>query len=142
MSYQDSLYQASRDRSAKDHGMRAAEERQKNLFPEHIQATVQPDSEADQTAQERFDAFHATNPHVYELCVKEAMSAQSRGWSHWAIKGIFEILRWKRSFQTSDSDFKINNNHAPFYARLIMLDFPQLDGFFVVRKAEADEVKP
>jgi DNA-directed RNA polymerase specialized sigma24 family protein len=48
MSYRDSLYQASRDRSAKDHGMRAAEERQRDLFqaprPAALHRTGDPDT--------------------------------------------------------------------------------------------------
>jgi hypothetical protein len=39
--------------------------------------------------------------------------------------------------ETADEDFKINNNHRAYYARLWMREHPQYDGFFRTRRVVA-----
>ena len=41
--------------------------------------------------------------------------------------------------QTTDPEYKINNNFTAFYARLIMAQEPDLAGIFDLRTSEADE---
>jgi len=48
-------------------------------------------------------------------------------------KAIIEIIRWDTMIQERDITFKVNNNHAPDLARLIMARFPEFDGFFSIR---------
>ena len=35
---------------------------------------------------------------------------------------------------TASDGFKLNNNHTAYYARMIMDNFNELDGFFHLRK--------
>ena len=46
---------------------------------------------------------------------------------------LFEVLLWQRMLQTTDEDFKLNNNYAPRYARMIMENNQDLDGVFELR---------
>ena len=39
---------------------------------------------------------------------------------------------------TPDPVFKLNNNHRAFYARLLMAQEAELEGFFEVRSSVAD----
>ena len=86
------------------------------------------------TLLERFQAFHAANPEVYMAIVEIARDLQNMGFERTGIGLIFERLRWLHALQTKGDEYKLNNNHRAFYARLIMGQEPDLDGFFHVRE--------
>jgi len=81
-----------------------------------------------------FWEFHRANPHVYEWLV-----SYSRNWRN-ATKGkcgmqmLFEVLRYETMIKTRDAHFKINNNYAAFYSRLIMERESDLAGLFSLRQ--------
>ena len=47
-------------------------------------------------------------------------------------------VRWVLAMRTNSVDYKINNNYAPFYSRLIMEQEPDLRGMFRLRRSVAD----
>lgn len=84
-----------------------------------------------------FWKFHNANPKVYRLLVKFARRwREARG--EQAVMGIgqlFERVRWEIALATvEDENFKLNNNHRAFYARLIMDRNAELEGIFRLRK--------
>ena len=81
----------------------------------------------------QFEEFHIENPHVYRELRKLALDMKTRGVEQYGIKSLIEVLRWHRVMTTSDPKYKINNNWAPFYARLLMEQEPALRGFFETR---------
>jgi len=83
---------------------------------------------------ERFSAFHEANPHVYSGLRDLALQLKRRGRERYGLKGLFEILRWRHALETTDADFKLNNSYTSLYARLLMANEPELDGFFEVRE--------
>lgn len=85
------------------------------------------------SVEERFESFHKANPHVYEALVALASSLKGQGRKTFGMKALFEFLRFSYALQTSGDSYKINNSYAPFYARLIMQNEPQLTGFFNLR---------
>lgn len=87
------------------------------------------------TLPEMFQAFHAANPHVYHALRRLAVGMVRRGQARIGIKMLFEVLRWQYAMSTTDahSDFKLNNSYAPFYARLLMDNEPELAGAFELR---------
>lgn len=87
---------------------------------------------------EKFREFHKENPHVYETLVFKTRQLVDRGHKKVGIKMLFEVLRWDFMLKTSDEPFKINNNYAPYYSRMIMENHPEWDGLFEVRAAAAD----
>jgi hypothetical protein len=92
------------------------------------------------TIAERFEQFHEDNPDVYRVLVRLAREWIARhGTRHLGIGQITEVARWEISMATSDPDFKLNNNYRAFYARLIMVENPDLAGVFDLRFSEADE---
>jgi hypothetical protein len=94
----------------------------------------------DQTIADRFEDFHKANPHVYSTLVWLAKQWRRRtGGRKLGIKTLYERTRWELSLDTNDPDFKLNNNFTAFYARLIMLNEPDLAGMFDLRASEADE---
>jgi hypothetical protein len=84
--------------------------------------------------QAKFDKFHKDNPRVFEELVKLTEQAYSAGRTKIGMRMLFEVVRWNRFIKTTDHDFKLNNNNAPYYARLIMETYPKYDGLFEVRE--------
>lgn len=86
------------------------------------------------TIRERFDAFDEANPHVKRRLTDMAMELWRRGTKHYGMKALYEVLRYEYTLRTSGDSFKLNNNYTALYARKIMLENPELDGFFSTRK--------
>lgn len=89
------------------------------------------------TIEERFVDFHAKNPHIYRNLVKLALADREKGRRR-GIAVYFEELRYAYEQTEHDmKDYKLNNNYASRYARLIMDNEPRLAGHFEVRKLKA-----
>lgn len=104
---------------------------------EELPQTVAPDISPAASIQERFDAFHKANPHVYTALRRLALAARSRGIQRYGIKGIFEQLRWQYAIQTAGDEYRLNNVFSSRYARLLMQNEPALAGFFETRRLQA-----
>ena len=92
------------------------------------------------TITTRFLEFHQENPNVYRVLVRLARDWVAKtGRRKLAIKTLYERARWEIAMQTTDPEYKINNNFTAFYARLIMAQEPDLAGIFDLRTSEADE---
>ncbi|MCC6455179.1 MAG: hypothetical protein IT328_09580 [Caldilineaceae bacterium] len=106
---------------------------------EGLQATVQPKVAKEATIQERFESFHAHNPHVYAALRTLALQMLGNGVRAYGIKGLFEILRWQFSIQTGGKEeFRLSNDFTSRYARLLVELNPELDGFFTLRELRAE----
>jgi hypothetical protein len=62
-----------------------------------------------------------------------------QGHRHLGALTVLHRIRWETGTATTDPDFKINNNHAAYYARLFMADHPTHRGFFRTRRVLAAE---
>ena len=82
--------------------------------------------------ERQFMEFHEANPEYYKQMVALAREMKSRR-TRFGIKAIFEIIRWNSTLRGT-GEYKMSNNHAPYYARLIMKNEPDLDGFFQVNE--------
>tara|TARA_Y100001963_G_scaffold149927_1_gene230212 strand:+ start:111 stop:464 length:354 start_codon:yes stop_codon:yes gene_type:complete len=89
--------------------------------------------EEDQLEQDPGMVFHRENPHVYQQLRALALGLVDAGQTHYSIKGLFEVLRYDAALRTNGTPYKLNNNLTAFYARLLMLREPRLDGFFYLR---------
>lgn len=86
--------------------------------------------------EQEFREFHAANPHVLDLVIREARVLRDRsGLDHGAIGTVWEHLRWLYAVRTerAGDDFTLNDHYRAFYARLAMHVAPDLAGFFEVR---------
>ncbi len=88
----------------------------------------------DHRLYEKWKQFTEKNPHVYPELVRVAREAKSSGVKRWGIQAIFNILRWENRFKTTGDIYKMNMLHGAFYARLIMENEPDLEGFFNTRE--------
>ena len=83
---------------------------------------------------EAFMAFHAKNPQVYRELVALARRLRKRGVTVMGISMLYEVLRYRRAVRSAGDAFKLNNNYRSYYARLLMLDEPDLAGAFELRE--------
>ena len=89
--------------------------------------------------RERFLAFHNANPHVYAELRNLALGLKRRGHKKIGIAMLFEQMRWQWYQRTTDvSGFKLCNNHAAYYARMLMRNEPELKDFFAVKAIKED----
>lgn len=87
-----------------------------------------------QTIAERFAVYHEANPHVYKMLVALARRDLNGGMRHGGMQMYIEQVRFKMRRRTETTEpFKISNDFAAHYARLIMAQESDLVGFFEVR---------
>lgn len=91
-----------------------------------------------ETIEARFQSFHRENPRVYDLLVLFARQLKARGYETAGIRMVWERMRWEVAITTTDPDgFKLNDHYHSRYARLIMEQEKDLDGFFRTRELRA-----
>jgi len=87
------------------------------------------------TIQERFAEFHCDHPEVYKKLLQLASQAKTTGLTKYGIKAIWELIRWHFQIESGmGEDFKLNNDYSSRYARLAVQDYPDLRGFFELRR--------
>jgi hypothetical protein len=107
--------------------------------PQLEQLGFEFDSERELTTAERFEQFHASNPHVYRHLVRLArLWVGTTGRHKLGIGQLWERLRWDLAIETGDVDYALNNIYRAFYARLIMAQEPDLIDLFETRRSAAD----
>lgn len=92
-------------------------------------------SKPERASYEAFQRFHRAHPEIYNAIVAKARQARANGLQKYGIGALWEIMRWEFAMKRS-GDFKLNNNHRAWYARLIMFVEPDLKGFFEVREGK------
>lgn len=92
------------------------------------------------TTPAKFVEFHTKSPEVYAVLVRLAREwVLNTGRNRLGMKALFERARWEIAISTSDPDWKLCNSYTAYYARLLMLQEPDLDGLFELRRSEADD---
>lgn len=100
---------------------------------------VYPDIPESATIQERFEAFHAANPQIYDYLVSRALAIQrNTNIRRMGIAMLFELLRYDGMIQTRGDSYKLNNDFKSRYSRYIMASVPYLEGFFTTRELKAE----
>lgn len=81
------------------------------------------------------------NLHVFDAFTVEAIKIKNKGFKHYSARTIIHVLRHHSAVAETGSEWKINNNHSPYLARLFDLVFPHHAGLFEYRtthKAQSD----
>jgi len=87
--------------------------------------------------KEAFLRYHKKNPDVLKLFEKFTFELIEAGHEHGSTAMIIERIRWETRINPEykyRDEFKISNNHKPFYARVFMGMHPEHDGFFKLNK--------
>lgn len=88
-----------------------------------------------------FREFHAENPHVARLLLRFAMEARAAGIKRLSMRFIAERARWEARIASRGDRFALNNNHLPFYSRMLERENPDLAGFFTKRLSPSDQAE-
>ena len=90
------------------------------------------------TIKEAFTKFHLENPQIYKLFkVYFNYLHHRKGWQRVSAKLIIERVRAEVLVETSDPEFKINNNFTTHYARLFVKENPQYEKCFEFRSLKS-----
>lgn len=103
-----------------------------------IEEFVDPEHHADETIQQRFDAFHRANPWVYEALVILVRDWVASGRTRAGMKQFIEVIRWEHGRRTDGDSFRLNNNHTSRYARLLVEHHPEWAEVFQLRELRAE----
>ncbi len=103
-----------------------------------------PTSKPKPTLEEAFRRFHAANPEVFRLFRKFAYQVLNNGLDHYSADAILHRIRWHMDIDVKerDGEFRLNNNHAAYYARLLMQEEPMFEGFFTTRETKSEGATP
>ena len=88
------------------------------------------------THRENFEAFSAAHPSVLEALLVLTRQMKNRGFKKYSIMTLYGVVRYQLSLHSGE-DYKLNNNHMPYYAREIMSRDPELEGFFDLREVKS-----
>lgn len=94
------------------------------------------------TVRQKFEAFHAANPHVYHWYKRFAAELIQAGVKRLSSKAIIERIRWEATITTTGAGwnigrgkpFLIDNRFTPYYARKLAGDFPNIGKLFEMRE--------
>jgi hypothetical protein len=84
--------------------------------------------------------YHAENPHVAVELAAVCRNIKAMGERKFSMTGAFNLVRYLRFIETRDANsiYKISASYSAYYARLLMRDNPDLDGFFYTRECPAE----
>jgi hypothetical protein len=66
--------------------------------------------------------------------VRYARQMQAHGRRRYSMWAVINRVRWDQDLATKTDEFKINNNYASIYTRMVEHFHPDLTGFFEKRK--------
>jgi len=87
-------------------------------------------------AEEKFLEFHRRNPHIYDAILEKTLQLFKAGRKHYSIKAVYEFVRLEEIIKINGGKSNMNNNYTAYYARMVMDNVPQLEGFFQTRDRE------
>ena len=89
-----------------------------------------------QETYDEFEEFRKENPWVEEELYEMMKELRARGFAHYGIMTMWGTLRFRKDKPNVKgvSEWSMNNNFTPLYARLLMEEHPEFEGFFAVRQ--------
>ncbi len=88
---------------------------------------------------EEFMSWLPDNEHVWNAFALEAMKIKRAGFKRYSARTIIHVLRHHSAIAEADGEWKINNNHSPYLARLFDLCYPHYAGLFEYRKIKNEQ---
>lgn len=80
-----------------------------------------------------FLAFDEKYPEVFERLKTMALALKDRGFEHYGIRVLWEQVRYQNDIKTTGEPYKLCDHMTSFFARKMMAEVPELDGFFEIR---------
>lgn len=84
---------------------------------------------------DEFAAWIEKNLHVFSAFAEQALYVKkTMRREHYSARTIGEWLRHNSSLREGGGGWKLNNDHFPSIARLVMIAYPELNGLFETRE--------
>lgn len=86
--------------------------------------------------------FHHLNPHIFPILVNAVIRHIAAGHSRFGVRAAWEATRWNPDVGTTpaaDDPFKLNDHTTSFFARLLILKYPDLAPYLEIRKSRFDK---
>ena len=93
---------------------------------------------ADHDTVEAFIAAFKASPEVWRQFERFALEVCTKGRAI-GSKAIIERVRWEAEVENNE-EWKVNNNWAPYYARVFEFKHPRFSGFFQKKKLKGVSV--
>lgn len=97
---------------------------------------IEPTFTPDMSLADRFEAWHAANPHV-----ADALELLAASWleHHEAVGmgALYERLRWESGIRTEGDAYKLNNSYRAFHSRVLLDRHPNWVGRIRIREQKA-----
>jgi hypothetical protein len=79
--------------------------------------------------------FHQANPELLDLLVSELLDLKAMGWKAASVNSLFHYARWVLTkSRVPGESFALNENFQWYYARVIAILHPELNGFYEMRE--------
>lgn len=88
------------------------------------------------TIEQRFDRFHADNPHVFEEMLRLARARLTRGETFISVKALWEELRTTLKARSAEG-YRLNNSFTACYGRALLEAEPALAGVIETRRRKS-----
>jgi hypothetical protein len=85
----------------------------------------------------KFKQFHEDNPQIYEAFKRFSYEIKNRGFTHYSHWAVANRVRWE--FDTrieGNHTFKLSNDFITVYARLLVWNHPEFEGFFTLKQCK------
>lgn len=91
------------------------------------------------TLLEKFKKYHQDNPHIFQELWAIAKSVRDAGANRVGIEFVVHRLRWLSNIEKvqTNCEYAFDERYKTFYARLLMMADPDLEGLFRTKKTRA-----
>ncbi len=87
----------------------------------------------------RFYRFHRHNEFLLDFLLQELLTLRANGWRSTSFEMLWHHARWVLTFcRVPGEAFSVCQNLMPHYSRLVLILFPEFNGFYRLKKAQAD----
>ena len=88
--------------------------------------------------------FDRAHPNFWNIFVAIARKKMTEGYKRYSAKAIFEQIRWdKRLRESHNLGVKhLQNNFTAFYARKFVKEYPEHEGFFLIKSRNSIKQPP
>src|ERR1700722_20799025 len=87
----------------------------------------------------RFYRFHRRNPHLLDFLLQELRVLRENGWKTTSFEMLWHHARWVLTYQrVAGEKFAVCQNLMPHYSRVAIILCPEFNGFYRLKKANAD----
>ena len=87
----------------------------------------------------RFYRFHRHNPALLDFLLQELLTLRANDWRTSSFEMLWHHARWVLTYhRVPGESFAVCQNLMPHYSRLVIILFPEFNGFYRLKQCHAD----